>query len=134
MAIPRNLITLLLAALVATPVWGGDAQRGEQISKTRCAACHTFQEGGANRVGPNLWSVVANGPGQRRGFNYSPDYRRAVATGFAWDDANLDLYLEDPTVFLREVTGHGNARSRMTFKLPRESDRSDVIEYLKTLQ
>lgn len=130
---------MVFGLAVTTAGFGATAQaadvaRGEQLSKARCAACHTFDNGGANRVGPNLWGIVSEGPGSAEGFNYSADYRAAVETGFEWTDKNLHAYLEDPTVFLRDVTGKGNARSRMTFKMPNEAERDDVIAYLKTLQ
>ena len=134
----KKIMMALGVAAVATTfsmtAQAGDAAKGEQIAKTRCAACHTFDDGGANRVGPNLWGSIGDGPGTVTGFNYSPDYTAAAGTGFQWTDENLQHYLEDPTVFLREVTGNGSARSRMTFKLPSETDRTDVIAYLKTLQ
>ena len=134
----KKIMMALGVAAVATSfsmtAHAGDAEKGEQISKTRCAACHTFDDGGANRVGPNLWGIVGEGPGSAEGFNYSDDYLAAVETGFEWTDEHLHDYLEDPTVFLREITGKGNARSRMTFKLPSETDRTDVIAYLRTLQ
>src|SRR5947199_4877135 len=34
-----------------------DAKKGEQVAKV-CAACHTFNKGGANKIGPNLWGMT----------------------------------------------------------------------------
>ncbi len=34
-------------------------ERGKSIAK-KCIACHSFDKGGANKVGPNLWSIVGN--------------------------------------------------------------------------
>src|SRR5215469_18783545 len=34
-----------------------DPKRGEQLTKV-CATCHTFDKGGANKIGPNLWDVT----------------------------------------------------------------------------
>ena len=34
-----------------------DPKKGETAAK-QCAACHTFEKGGPNRVGPNLYGIV----------------------------------------------------------------------------
>ena len=44
----------------------------------------------------------------------------------AWDDANLDKYLTNPTEFI-----HG---TKMFVNLPSEIDRQNVIAYLNTLK
>src|SRR6185437_5023554 len=42
------------------------AEKGAEIAK-KCAACHTFEKGGPNRVGPNLYGIVGEPRGQGRG-------------------------------------------------------------------
>ena len=58
---------------------------GQTLTKN-CAACHTFNKGGAAVVGPNLWGVVGRAKGVEAGFGYSDgaqgqgrqvDHRRA---------------------------------------------------------
>ena len=34
-----------------------DASKGETLFRA-CQACHTVEEGGPNKVGPNLWNIV----------------------------------------------------------------------------
>ncbi len=51
---------LALAAVVAlfgSLAWAeGDAAKGEKVFK-KCKACHTIEEGGKNKVGPNLFAI-----------------------------------------------------------------------------
>jgi len=45
-------------------------ERGAKLYK-RCKACHTLDEGGKHKVGPNLWDVYGAKAGAKDGFKYS---------------------------------------------------------------
>src|SRR5262245_36476082 len=55
---------------IATLLASADATRGETVAK-KCIACHTFNKGGNNLVGPNLWGIVNRPRASVAGFNYS---------------------------------------------------------------
>ena len=55
-AAPDEPIEKLLAS--------ADVAKGENSAK-KCAACHTFDKGEPNRVGPNLYGVVGRAEGHR---------------------------------------------------------------------
>ena len=107
-----------LAMLLAV----ADAVAGEKVAK-KCLACHTFDSGGANKVGPNLWNVLGHPVGARDGFAYSP----AMALfGGEWDYERLNDFLESPK---KSVPG-----TKMSFAGVRKpKDRANLIEYMRSL-
>ena len=86
-------------------------------------ACHTFNKGGPNRVGPNLWGLVNRPKASEAGFNYSAAMK---GKGGEWTYDDLNKYLANPKAF---VPG-----TNMQFAgLNRGSERADLINYLHTL-
>lgn len=77
---------------LATLLAGADADRGAK-GFGKCSTCHTDDEGGSNRVGPNLWGVVDRAVAGVDGYNYSD---ALVNHGGVWDFALLDDYLARP--------------------------------------
>src|SRR5262245_22418847 len=98
-------------------------EKGQKAAK-QCQACHTFEKGGPNRVGPNLWNIVGSPRGEARGgFNFSAAMK---AKGGTWTFDELNKFLTNPRGYIP-----GTA---MTFAgLPRGEQRADVIDYLHTL-
>jgi cytochrome c len=107
---------------IADLLASSDAAKGENAAK-KCAACHTFNKGGPNRVGPNLWGVVNRPKGTEGGFNYSAAMK---AKGGEWSYEDLNKFLANPKGFVQGTN--------MQFAgLSKGSERADVINYLHTL-
>lgn len=107
---------------VETLLAAASVEKGQATAK-QCQACHTFEKGGPNRVGPNLWNIVDRARASEAGFNYSAAMK---AKGGKWSFDELSKFLANPRGYIQ-----GTA---MTFAgLARDTQRADVISYLRTL-
>jgi len=105
--------------LSAAPFATADQAKGAKLAQI-CRACHSFEKGGANMIGPALYGFFGADAGSRKDFEYSPVLRDA---GFIWTPRALDAWLAQPGRFLP-----GN---RMAFAgVSRQAEREALIAYL----
>ena len=98
----------------------GDAAKGKKVYN-KCKTCHTLEEGGKNKIGPNLWGLFGKTAGSVEGFKYSSAMKDS---GIVWDEANLIAFMTKPKEL---VPG-----TKMVFPgLKKEKQRADLIAFLK---
>ena len=110
-----------IAELLAT----ADPAAGETVFK-KCAACHTVENGGPNKVGPNLWSIVDRPIASHEGFSYSSAMKAFAEGGKVWSYDNLNHFLASPKGFIK-----GTAMGFAGVK--KDGERANLIAYLRTL-
>jgi cytochrome c len=107
-----------ILALLAT----ADLAAGEKVAK-KCTACHTFDEGGPNRVGPNLYNIVNAAAARDGSFKYSD---AMAGLGSEWTYTNLNGFLYKPKTWLDGT--------KMSFAgLKKAKDRANLIAWIRTL-
>lgn len=100
-----------------------DVANGEKVSK-KCTACHTFDEGGANKIGPNLYDIVNRPIAGHDGFGYSDVL--AGMSGDTWSYEHLNAFLAKPKDFA--------PGTKMSFPgLRKVGDRADLVAWLRSL-
>ena len=108
---PEPILALLAGANLAA---------GEKLSK-KCSACHVFDAGGQNKVGPALWNVVNRPLGASEGYAYSG---ALAGFGGAWDYAALNAFLAKPKGYI--------SGTKMNFAgLKKPQDRANLIAWMR---
>lgn len=108
---------------IAPLLAAANVESGQGVAK-KCATCHTFEEGGANKIGPNLYDVVNRTVASHEGYTYSGAMQEKASE--TWSYENLNAFLAQPKDF---VPG-----TKMSFAgLRKVEDRADLIAYLRTL-
>jgi len=104
-----------IAALLAM----GDIEHGKKVFK-KCAACHSINQGGGNKIGPKLWNVMFRPVASVSDYKYSKalsSYKKE----WSWEEMNG--FLTKPSAWIK-----GN---KMGFAgLKKEKDRASIILYL----
>ena len=104
----------------------GDAATGKDTFFSRCWACHSVDQGGPDKVGPNLFGVFGATAGQRA-FSFEQRHSAAMKqSGVVWSEETLDRFLENPGKFIP-----GTKMPFVGFR--KKTDRENVIAYLKSI-
>ena len=111
------------AVPIATLLAKADAAQGANTAKA-CQACHAFEKGGANKVGPHLWDVVGRPMGSVADFSYSESFK--AMGGKPWDYEALNTWLYAPKEYIKGT--------KMAYAgIKKDTDRANVIAYLASL-
>ena len=62
MSVVLSMSTVALAEVRLIPI--------DSKSFRKCVSCHTIDEGGKNKMGPNLWNIMNRGTGQAKDYKY----------------------------------------------------------------
>lgn len=101
------------------------AESGAKVAK-KCASCHNFDKGSANKTGPALFDIVGHGIAQNASFGYSDVLVEMGAAGDTWTYDSLNAFLEKPKTFA--------PGTKMSFAgLRSEKDRVNLLAYLQSL-
>lgn len=98
-------------------------EKGKSAAK-KCIACHSFEKGGMNKVGPNLWNVVGNKKAHLgSSFNYS---KALLGKGGKWGYEELFVFFKNPKAYIKGT--------RMAFAgISNPQEIADIVSYLRSM-
>ena len=98
-----------------------DLDRGKMLY-LQCRACHSLEEGGMHKVGPNLYGMFGSKAAFAPGFTYSD---QMTNSDVVWSPETLDPWLQRPSQFI--------PGTRMVFVgIRNPQDRANLIAFLQT--
>ena len=110
---------------IAPLLASADPAAGEARART-CIACHSFDQGGANGVGPNLWGILERPIAGVDGFRYSAALQDHAGEAPVWSYEELNGFLYRPRDWVRGTSmSYAGVRG--------EDERANIIAYLRTL-
>ncbi|MEM7023432.1 MAG: cytochrome c family protein [Pseudomonadota bacterium] len=110
--------TIALSELLAI----GSSESGEAVAR-KCTACHSFEDGGANKIGPALYGVLGREIASLPDFSYSSGL---TDKGGDWGYDALDGFIENPK-------GWAPGTNMSFAGIRKAQDRADLILYLRSL-
>ena len=95
---------------------------GKKVS-SKCTACHGFNSGGGNRIGPNLWGILGKAKSKAEGFKYSD-----ALTGLSgvWSVEDMNAWLKSPKKF-----APGNSMAFVGLR--KDKDRANLLAFLNSM-
>tara|TARA_Y100001960_G_C14288302_1_gene640251 strand:- start:106 stop:549 length:444 start_codon:yes stop_codon:yes gene_type:complete len=114
-----------------------DAVLGEK-SFRKCKSCHMIktedgvfiQKGG--KTGPNLWKLNGRLLGSTT-YRYGKSLIAVGKTGLVWNQENFIEYVANPKAFLTSRLNDRSAKSKMSYRLKKKSDASNIWAYLNSV-
>lgn len=106
-----------LAALLAAAT----PEQGLKATKV-CRTCHTFENGGKNKIGPNLWDIVGAKIARDDGFKYSKAFSELSGE---WSYDELFNFLANPKKYA--------PGTKMTQKVKKSAARAAAIMFLRLM-
>ena len=101
-----------------------DIKAGEKVFN-KCKACHTVDEGGKNKLGPNLWNIVGAPIAAKDGYKYSKALKAYAEEAGNWNEENLIAWLKKPKGLVK--------KTKMIFAGLKKADEiTNLLAYLKS--
>jgi len=124
----KTIFVISSIALLAAGAFATEALAGPE---SKCKACHSFNQGGKHKVGPNLFAIVGSKAGSTDFKKYGKSLKNA---NWVWDEKNLKAWVCDSKQAIKDLTGDDHANTKMGKQKKCGADAEAVVTFLKTLK
>jgi cytochrome c len=90
----------------------------------KCVSCHTIEEGGRNKIGPNLWNIMNRGTGQAKDYKYSKKFAAWSKKNPCWTPELMNQWLTKSKSMVKGT--------KMNFREKKPERRKETIEFLRS--
>jgi len=120
----KYVLVFITSLVLSTQAMSQDIAKGQRGFK-KCSTCHTIEEGGKNKIGPNLYGFWDRGTASVENFRYSKNFIKWAEENPMWTPELMDVWLTNSKGMIRGT--------KMIFKEKKESRRADIIAYLQSV-
>ncbi len=117
-------IVTLVCLFASQSAFAGDIAKGKKAFK-KCASCHSIDDGGKNKSGPNLYDILNRGIATNEKFKYSKKLTSFADDNPQWTPELMNLWLENSQKLVKG--------SKMRVKVKKEIDRENLIAYFQSM-
>jgi cytochrome c len=117
-------IATLVCLFASQNAFAGDIAKGKKAFK-KCASCHSIEDGGKNKSGPNLYNILNRGISTNEKFKYSKKLVSFANENPQWTTELMGAWLENSQKLVKG--------SKMRVKVKKEADRENLIAYFQSM-
>ncbi|MDA9999781.1 c-type cytochrome [Amylibacter sp.] len=117
-------IATLVCLFASQSAFAGDIAKGKKAF-IKCASCHSIDNGGKNKSGPNLYDILNRGIATNEKFKYSKKLVSFANDNPQWTPELMNLWLENSQKLVKG--------SKMRVEVKKETDRENLIAYFQSM-